>query len=86
MAELCERFGARRATVLKRLREAGAEIRPGGTRYLDLRDKDRLLTLYRECGYDTVLIASALKCDRGSLYPNLRRLGIPTALRRRKRG
>jgi len=77
IGEIAERYSVGKTTVAKRLREAGVEIRPSGTRYARALTERRLRTLYVEKGWTAQRIAQEFGCATGTVYNWLRAHRIP---------
>ena len=75
--EIAKRVGAGRTTVYKRLREAGAKIRPSRVMYGHVLTAERLRSLYLLSKWRADEIAKECGCNTGTVYNWLRRNGIP---------
>jgi len=81
--EIAHRFAVGTTTIYKRLREAGAEMRPSRIRYGHVLTEGRLRLLYMEKNLRAQEIAAKLGCNVGTVYNWLRRNGVPLKRPRR---
>jgi len=77
IVQVANKYGVSQDTVLKRLREAGATIRPARVKFGHTLTADLLRTLYVEKNLRAQDIARRFRCSTSSVYNWLRRNRIP---------
>src|SRR2546426_2780505 len=75
--EIAQRFHVGKATIYKRLHEAGTKMRPSRIRYGHVFTAGRLRTLYTKKNSRAQDIAAKLGCSVGTVYNWLRRNHVP---------
>ena len=81
--EIAQRFHVGKATIYKRLHEAGTKMRPSRIRYGHVLTQGRLRLLYVKKKLPAQEIAAKLGCNVGTVYNWLKRNGIPLKRPRR---
>lgn len=74
-SKIAEKYGCCKATVLKRLRAANAELREPGVAKLETSDEE-LKGLYLEKKLSTWKIAKLLKCGRSTIHRKIAKMGF----------
>jgi len=74
-SKIAEKYGCCKATILKRLRAANAEIREAGVARLETSD-DALKALYIGKKLSTRKIAALLGCGRATVHRKIARMGL----------
>ena len=74
--QLSARYGVSHSTVLKRLHEAGAKVRPTNSVFAHILTKEKLQKTYREMGGKVKWIADRHGCSTATVYRLLQVHGI----------